>query len=362
MRFLKPFSPILVLAALGFTASHATKFARSISLAPVPAFAQAAPPETSDPAPSDPAPVDPGISPNVQPTPQTAALTTRQQEYEARLRDRDKALSAGLKGRLLRVATPYSAHLKRKVAAWVYLPPGYEQSTARYPVAYILHGAPGEGIDCFSQGHVHRVAESMILSHRISPLILVGWDGQGPGGAEDITNFLNRRDGYDMEDFVVQDLVPWVDQTYRTVPDARSRAMIGFSAGGYGAINLGLKHPDVWNVLASHAGFFDPEDDFSEMTKILGPISTSLSLWQANNPLLLARQLGQGTRLHLYMDVGRSDPLLSEFKKMAAELKARHVDFKAHVFAGAHSWKYLSLHYRNSLLFADQSWKEMARG
>ena len=279
--------------------------------------------------------------------------------HQARLRAQDEALVAGLHGQLLRVPMPYSPNLRRAITAWVYLPPGYDKdSTTRYPVAYILHGAPGGVRDCFVNAHVHRVAERLIEAGQIAPLILVGWDGGGPKGLDDTTYYLDRRDGYKMESFTVGELVPWVDAHFRTRADAASRALIGFSAGGYGAVNLGLKHPDVWRVMASHSGFFDPDDDPRLMTTILGPRG---AVWLQNDPILRVRALPRDTRLHLYMDIGRDDELLGEFKKMEAELQARHIDFVGHIFAGDHSWSYLEQHYRDSLGFADASWKEMAR-
>ncbi len=288
----------------------------------------------------------------------TATLSADKAKHLALLKKQDIALVAGLRGQLLRLSMPYSSRLKRKSNVWVYLPPNYqEQTNARYPVAYILHGAPGGVRDCFVNARVHRVAEKLITSGQIASLILVGWDGTGPKGVEDTTYYLNRRDGIAMEDFTVQELVPWIDAHFRTRADAQSRALIGFSAGGYGAANLGLKHPKVWTVMASHSGFFDPNDDPKAMTRFLGSPGP---LWQQNSPLRLVRALPTGTRLHLYMDVGADDDLLDEFKKMEAELQARHIDFEAHIFPGDHTWEFLTQHYHDSLRFADERWKEMA--
>ena len=292
------------------------------------------------------------------PTAKPKPKTEDEAAHQARIARQDKALVADLRGQLLRFSLPYSALVKRRISAWVYLPPDYAKSTTRYPVAYILHGAPGGVRDCFVNARVHRVAEKLITSHEIAPMILVGWDGTGPKGVDDTTYYLNRRDGIKMEDFTVQKLVPWVDAHFRTRENANSRALIGFSAGGYGAANLGLKHPDVWRVIASHAGFFDPNDDVKAMTRFLGPRGP---IWDANDPLRMVRALPIGTRLHLYMDVGKDDPLLGEFKKMEAELKARDIDFQAKIEDGAHDWQFLTRNYHDSLRFADERWKEMAR-
>ncbi len=264
----------------------------------------------------------------------------------------------GLRGQLQRVPMPLSPRLKRSITAWIYLPPGYATSSTRFPVAYILHGAPGQARDCFVSAQVHRVAEHLILEKKVKPMILVGWDASGPKGADDVIDYLNRADGsWPMEDFITQELVPWIDANYRTQAQPQSRALIGFSAGGYGAANLGLKHPDIWSVMASHSGFFDPDSDRENITRILGPKS---EMWDANNPILRVRELAPGTRLHFYMDVGRSDALLPDFLQMQRELQAQHIDYEAQIASGAHTWNYLRAHYRDSLLFVDRRWNEMA--
>ncbi len=273
-------------------------------------------------------------------------------------RQENAVLDEKIPGEVVKVSMPLSPHLHRKITAWLYLPPGYKKLNQRYPVVYILHGAPGEVRDPFVKGRVHEAAEKLIMARKVKPFIVVCFDAHGPDGPADVTNFLNRADGkWQMEDFMVHELVPWVDKKYRTIPEARARALIGLSAGGYGAFNLGLKHPDIWSVIGSHCGFYDPADDAKNMTEILGPPGP---LWTQNDPVLKARSLPIGTRLHFYMDVGQSDDLLDEFKKLNAELKARKIDHVAHIFPGGHSWEYWSAHLPDSLLFAGQRFAEMA--
>lgn len=265
------------------------------------------------------------------------------------------ALDARMSGQLLKKSMPPSAILGgRKITTWVYLPPGYDKSTARYPVVYVMHGMPGEVRDCFVKGQVQHAAEQLIKARTIRPLILVGWDGQGPGGSDDATNYLDRAD-YRMESFMLRELVPYIDRTYRTVPDARFRALDGISAGGYAAPNLVLKHPDIWKIGASHTGFFSPEDDADNMTSILGPRVANLALWNANNPTKTVLTRGPQDGLHLYLDIGEGDDLLPEFKRFAALIKHQKIRSEAHVFPGRHTWDYWSTHYFDSLRFIESS-------
>ena len=261
-------------------------------------------------------------------------------------------LDVKMAGQLLRKSMPASRILgERKITTWVYLPPGYARSKERYPVVYVMHGMPGEVRDCFVKGEIQDAAEDLITHHKIRPLILVGWDGQGPGGPADVTNYLDRPD-YPMESFILRELVPYVDRTYRTLPEARFRAIDGISAGGYAAPNLLFKYPDVWKVASSHNGFFSPDDDSENMTAILGARGP---LWDANNPMKTVLGRGPADDLHLYLDIGQGDDLQAEFSKFAKEVKARGIDCNAHIFPGRHTWEYWSEHFYDSLRFADKS-------
>lgn len=270
-------------------------------------------------------------------------------------RQESAVLDEHLSGQLIKKSMPPSAILGgRKITTWVYLPPGYARSKARYPVVYVLHGMPGEVRDCFVKGQIQDTAEQLISSRTIRPLILVGWDAQGPGGPNDVTNYLDRPD-YKMESFITRELVPYVDRTYRTIPDARFRALDGISAGGYGAPNLAFKHPDIWKVASSHNGFFSPEDDADNMTAILGARSSNLAKWNENDPMKTVSRLGPNNDLHVYLDLGQGDDLQDEFTLFAKEIKARGIHCQAHIFPGRHTWDFWSQHFNDSLRFADKS-------
>ena len=240
----------------------------------------------------------------------------------------------------------------RKIITWVYLPPGYdapENAVRRYPVVYLLHGAPGGWTDCYESGRVEVMADSLIQSGEMPPVILVAFEGSGPRGSRDITDFCNRQgDGYRVEDFMVGDLVPYTDATYRTIPQANARALWGYSAGGYGALNVGFKHPDVWSVLCSHAGFYTPEDDAKAMQKILGPRGP---LWDANNPLKTVDQIPPGTHFSVYMDASPNEDDYQNFQNLAQALQKRGDTVSAQSLSKAHAWRLIATRCRYSLLF-----------
>jgi enterochelin esterase-like enzyme len=263
-----------------------------------------------------------------------------------------------LHGSLVLKSMPPSTILGgRKITTWIYLPPGYADSTERYPVVYLLHGQPGGWTDCFISGHVEEMADSLISSRQMAPAILVAFDANGPHGTHDMTDFCNRvTDGYRAEDFIVQELVPYIDTTYRTVADSGHRALWGYSSGGYGALNLGLRHPDVWNIMASHAGFYRAEDDPGTLTKVLGPQAENVALWQQNSPLETVKTLPANSTLHVYMDAAPREEDYEGFLTMETELKKHGVEVRAVSLPKAHNWRIITQHCRDSLLFIDKSW------
>ena len=260
-----------------------------------------------------------------------------------------------LKGRLVLLSMPYSPRVRRKITTWTYLPPGYDDpqnAYKTYPVVYVLHGQPGTWTDCYLSGKVEVMADKLIASGKLPPLILVAFDGSGPGGPRDMTDFTNRTtDDYRVEDFMVQDLVPWVDATYRTVATPSGRALWGYSGGGYGALNVGLKHPDVWGTLCSHAGFYDPADDGKVMRNALGAPGPA---WQTNNPLVTAASLAQNTGLHVYMEDSPNAEDYPKFQHLAALLRQHGVDVDTQEHNKAHSWKVIAINCQDSLTFAAQ--------
>ena len=133
----------------------------------------------------------------------------------------------------------------------VYLPPSYRrETTRRYPVLYLLHGAtslPQEWIDSTYDGFDLRVAMDSLVSASATPeMIVVMPDANNALGA---SFYANSPATGNWEDFVVRDLVRHVDERYRTERQASRRALVGHSVGGFGALAIGFKHPNVFGLI-----------------------------------------------------------------------------------------------------------------
>lgn len=133
----------------------------------------------------------------------------------------------------------------------VYLPPGYEGSSEHYPVIYFL---PNPFEDGYRFVFDHRDAQGLfdraIARGLIGKFILVSVDMNTPFGS---SWYVNSPATGNWEDFMVKELVPYIDANFRTSPTRDSRGIAGIFIGGYGAIRFGMRHPDVFGtVYAMH--------------------------------------------------------------------------------------------------------------
>jgi S-formylglutathione hydrolase FrmB len=136
----------------------------------------------------------------------------------------------------------------------VYLPPGYEESDARYPVIYWLHGFGQTALwGVNGSAWVPSLPQCMdrIIAEGAPKAILVMVDGFTRfGGAQYLNSPANGR----YEDYIVGELIPHIDRTYRTKPGRDHRGVDGKSSGGYGALALAMRHADHFSAVASHSG------------------------------------------------------------------------------------------------------------
>jgi enterochelin esterase family protein len=137
----------------------------------------------------------------------------------------------------------------------IYLPPGYETSAARYPVVYFLAGFSGGGTLLLNESMwgetLPQRLDRLSRGEKIAPMIVVMADCRTKlGGSQYINSAATGR----YEDYLIEEVVPWVDANYRTVAERGSRIIMGKSSGGYGATVLAMRHPDVFGLAVDHSG------------------------------------------------------------------------------------------------------------
>jgi endo-1,4-beta-xylanase len=147
-----------------------------------------------------------------------------------------------------RYQTFASKTIKGDVSYLVYLPPDYDKDKdARYPVLYRLHASGGTPRR--DAGGIVSRLDKAIRAGRAAPMIVIF-----PNGLRGATMYCDSRDGkYPVETVLIQDLIPHVDATYRTVAAREGRGVEGFSMGGFGAAHLGFKYPELFGVVSIQA-------------------------------------------------------------------------------------------------------------
>jgi len=139
---------------------------------------------------------------------------------------------------------------------WVYLPPGYDRDPeARWPAAYLLRGFTGQ-LDMWANRRAFtptfpEQVDALFAAGDVAGVVVVLVDAWTRlGGAQYLDSVAVGR----YSTYLCDDLVGWVDATYRTVASPGARAAVGHSSGGYGAVVNALLRPDVWGAVGCHAG------------------------------------------------------------------------------------------------------------
>ena len=189
-----------------------------------------------------------------------------------------KIQAPSLKGNLLGDPTEQSAY--------VYLPRGYQSSTKRYATLYLLHGFTANSsvwINGQYQGmKLQTLMDDFIASGKVREMIVVAANG---ANAYKGSFYTNSAVTGNWEDFIVRDLVNYVDTNYRTIPNAESRGIAGHSMGGYGSLMLGMKHPEIFSaVYALSPCCLAMEADMSEANSAWPDVLQLTSKDQLNGP------------------------------------------------------------------------------
>lgn len=229
--------------------------------------------------------------------------------------------------------------------ALVYLPPDYDaKSAARYPVLYLQHGAGEDETGWVRQGHADFILDNLIAAGACKPMIVVMAYGYASRPGQPRIDFMGKPLGsrealramQDMEsvfeDDVTQALIPYIDRTFRTLPDRDHRAMAGLSMGGMQTFQITLNHLDLFayiggfsgagGMLVLGGGKLDPRTDYNGVFADPGAFAKRVHL--------------------LWLGVGTAEPpmIRDGLLRLHASLASAHIP---HVFyqspGTAHEWQ-----------------------
>ena len=220
-------------------------------------------------------------------------------------------------GRVEEITIPTRV-LEKEIDARIYLPPCYD-SAGPFPVLYLLHGLDNTSEQWVRIG-APAVADELIAQREIAPLIIVM--------PQD-----NMENHFDSA--VVDEILPFIDGNFHTIPDRAARAIGGLSYGGAWAAHVGLQRADLFSRIGAHSpGFFYGD---------AGPLTE----W--------ARHLPPGTFISI--DIGRDDTMVSCCAMLLDDvLSTANVEHSFNMYPGLHEEAYWSEHVAEYLKFYTQGW------
>ncbi len=231
-------------------------------------------------------------------------------------------------------------------SAMVWLPPQYfTEPRTRFEVVYLFHGSPGVAKDWFRGGEA--ASTGLALAHEGRPVILVsprmsrGWldDPECVDGVHE-----------HIESHLVRDVIPTIDRTLRTQPVRTGRIFAGMSAGGFCALNMGLRHRQLTATVLDFSGLTMPTRS-GGMVALFG--DRPAAQVAANSPDVYAASLSRLPSMRIWLDAGRSDSsVLDGLRRIAPVLRSRGWTVRLETRPGDHTYSVWRPALRQSLEWA----------
>lgn len=156
--------------------------------------------------------------------------------------------------------SPSTGEQKR---AFVYTPAEYSANPKKkYPVLYLQHGWGEDETAWSNQGHANLIMDNLIAEGKCKPFIIVMTYGMTNNARFGTINSFNYKD---FETVLVDELIPFIDSNFRTIPDKKHRAMAGLSMGGMETKNITLARPEVFDYYGLLSGGIYTPDDLKDV-------------------------------------------------------------------------------------------------
>lgn len=249
-----------------------------------------------------------------------------------------------------------SKKLGKEISYSIYLPSDYKTSERKYPVLYLLHGYTDNETNWIQSGEMKEITDRAISNGDAAQMIIVmpnAWD----------TWYVNQYDGKaPYEDMFFEELIPYIEKTYRTRNSKEFRAIAGLSMGGYGSFLYSLHRPDYFSACAplSAAIFDDTRMNFRSQndlfSRLYGP---GLEHWHKNSVLKILSDLNKENLpgVHYYIDCGDDDSLLDGNYQVHKIMQEKGIQHEFRVRDGGHGWVYWRTALPDVLKFVSHSFR-----
>ena len=225
----------------------------------------------------------------------------------------------------------------------IYLPPDYETSQRSYPVLYLLHGGGDDHTGWVQFGEVQHITDKAIREGAATPMIIVMPDANTGrrGYSNDATNT------WRYEDFFFQELMPFIEKTYRVKTEKRYRAIAGLSMGGDGSFTYALHHPELFAAACPLSAGTGPANLDSTRARLKRDNSniddTAITAFYKRQSVLeLVKNLPDSLKkaVRWYIDCGDDDFLYEGNSLVHIAMRKREIPHEFRIRDGAHNWSY----------------------
>jgi enterochelin esterase-like enzyme len=237
-------------------------------------------------------------------------------------------------------------NMDRKYA--IYLPPDYETSQRSYPVLYLLHGGGDDHTGWVQFGEVQHITDKAIREGTATAMIIVMPDANtGRRGY-----FNDIKGDWRYEDFFFQELMPYVEKTYRIKAEKRYRAVSGLSMGGGGTFMYAMHHPELFAAACPLSASAGPVtlDDAKTMYRRNNTALTDTAIaayYAKHSAVALINNMADSVKksVRWYIDCGDDDFLYEGNALAHVAMRKKEIPHEFRIRDGAHNWTY----WRNSL-------------
>lgn len=247
----------------------------------------------------------------------------------------------------------YSESLRTTIGFAIYLPAGYA-ADKHYPVLYSLYGYGGNQYSLFNGVmSINRTADKMIANGKLLPLIIVVPDYKNSFGVNSTQEQNPNASGGTVglyEDYLIKELIPYIDQQFNTDKRREGRFIDGYSMGGFAALYLGFNYPELFSKIGVHSSALW---DYTSKDMFIGQrnwLYASPELRARRDPFLLAQS--QDLRAtDVYLDVGTEDALFKVNHLFYQRLLSQSIRVQWQSSSGGHNANYWNANTENYFQF-----------
>lgn len=253
-----------------------------------------------------------------------------------------------------------SSKLNADVKYRVYLPDGFKDSKAHYPVVYLLHGLYGNSENWTEEGKAKDVADELILSGEAVPMVII----MPTAGDKDVHNVQNgyfNVEDWPYEDFFFGELMPQLEKKFRCGGDKAHRAIMGLSMGGGGSVVYCQQHPDMFSSCYAMSAWLDNRgDEVSSKSSTRDKLTIVCESVREHSALDFVEAADEATvgklrSVKWFVDCGDDDWLLPLSEEFHQKMLQKKIPCEFRVRNGKHNWEYWRHAVRLALPFASRN-------